>query len=264
MTPRVRRPAQITFWSNLSQLERALILRKSTRKNVYRGDIVMSNEPAMIIMRAGCWVRLEVEKLGSTRAVLDIVGPDDLLSGLHATSPVSPVWLGQAKYIGTVLKRGKILEIPLHSVREIINKKPSLKDHIAHRHSVQLHMATWIHAITHLAVETRVALLLISLLYRYGENTPGEGGTVLAPPLSQPDIAGWIGASTASVARVFNKWKRAGLIRNSHTTVAIADVRGLFTLAASDAPSEVVPGWGIHSPYEFPAKPDSHRKKKSL
>ncbi|MEV4398303.1 Crp/Fnr family transcriptional regulator [Nonomuraea sp. NPDC049607] len=214
----------------------------------------------MIILRSGCWVRLEVENPGSTRAVLDIVGPDDLLSGLHATSPVSPVWLGQGKCIGTVLKRGKILEIPLHSVREIVDKKPSLRDHIAHRHSVQLHTATWIHAITHLAVETRVALLLISLLYRYGEHKPGEGEAALAPPLSQPDIAGWIGISTASVARVFKKWKDAGLIRISHSTVTIADIRGLFTLAASDAPSEMVPAWGTHNPYEFPAKPASRRR----
>ncbi|WP_171074106.1 helix-turn-helix domain-containing protein [Nonomuraea basaltis] len=116
-----------------------------------------------------------------------------------------------------------------------------------HRICVQLHIAGWIHAIAHLDIKTRLALLLLSLLYRYGERKSEEKGTVLALPLSQADMAGWIGVSTASVARILQEWKALGHVHIAHSTIIIVDVKKLIGLAAADDPSKAVPSWGSHT-----------------
>ncbi|MGW3353752.1 Crp/Fnr family transcriptional regulator [Nonomuraea rubra] len=214
---------------------------------VYRGEIILSGQqPNLMVLRSDCWVRLQTGNSDSWRVVLDIAGPGDLLSAIHAVNPASPVWLGKSEIVGVVLKRGHLLVVPQEKIRETINKLPALREHVIHRLSMQFHIAARMHAISRLGVEPRLAFLLVSLLYRYGEQRRLVSGAALAPPLSQPDLAAWIGASPASVARVLQQWRSDGLIRTGHSTVTLVDVKGMITLATVSTAGEM-PSWGSHS-----------------
>ncbi|MFF0250798.1 Crp/Fnr family transcriptional regulator [Streptosporangium sandarakinum] len=248
MTPRLRPAGQITFWAGLTPLERRLLLRRGLPRTVYRGDVILSGQqPNFTILRSSCWARLQMGNSSASRVVLDIAGPGDLLSALHTVDPVGPIWLGKTETIGVVLRRGRIVEIPREEIREILHKLPSIREHLIHRLSVQSHITARMHAVSRHSVEPRLAFLLVSLLYRYGEQRRGRSGAALAVPLSQPDLAGWIGASPASVARILQQWRSDGLVRTGHTTVTIVDVKRMIALAAMGGDSEQVPSWGSHS-----------------
>jgi CRP-like cAMP-binding protein len=253
VTPRLRPAGQISFWAGLASNEQRLLLRHSTPKTVYRGDVILSGQQSnLMILRTDCWVRLQLGKSDTSRVILDIAGPGDLLSALHTLNPASPVWLGKMNLLGVVLKKGQIMEVKRENILEIVHRLPVLRDHIAYRLSVQLCIVAQVHAMSRLNVEVRLALLLISLLYRYGEQRRHKSGTALAPPLSQPDLAGWIGASPASVARVLQQWRSDGLVRTRHSAVTIVDLKGMIALAASNGDSERVPSWGSsHSLHEL-------------
>jgi hypothetical protein len=50
---------------------------------------------------------------------------------------------------------------------------------------------------------------------------------VLAPPLTQADLARWLGISDASTARIIQAWKREGLVATSYGAIAVVNVRNV-------------------------------------
>ncbi len=65
----------------------------------------------------------------------------------------------------------------------------------------------------------RLARLLLELAQRCGETT-GQGVT-LAVPLSQTDLASWVGVSRATVTRALRQWRERKLVstRQGHMTI---------------------------------------------
>jgi CRP/FNR family transcriptional regulator, cyclic AMP receptor protein len=71
----------------------------------------------------------------------------------------------------------------------------------------------------------RLARLLLQLAVRCGEET--RYGVTLAVPLSQADLASWVGVSRATVTRALHQWRQRGVVSTRHGRMAITDVAAL-------------------------------------
>jgi CRP-like cAMP-binding protein len=76
----------------------------------------------------------------------------------------------------------------------------------------------------------RVAARLVELAERFG--TPVEGGVRIGLPLSQDELAGWIGASREAVSKALGVLRSAGWIRTSRLSVVVLDLEALRDRAA--------------------------------
>ena len=76
-----------------------------------------------------------------------------------------------------------------------------------------------------------LARLLLHVWRRFGRRlTPL--GPALAPPLSQADLAAWIGASPSAVARTLANWRTQHVIETGHSLIRILDPKVLSALAS--------------------------------
>lgn len=80
----------------------------------------------------------------------------------------------------------------------------------------------------------RLARRLLDLAARCGE--PTAGGTVIAVPFSQAELASWIGVTRATVTRALQQWRRRGLVTTGHGRITVADAAGLRRVAGLPPP----------------------------
>jgi len=74
----------------------------------------------------------------------------------------------------------------------------------------------------------RMLVELASLMMRHGG--PAETYEL---PLTQADLAGWIGATRESTARALARFRRAGLVRTGRGQIVVLDVLGLNELLSA-------------------------------
>lgn len=72
---------------------------------------------------------------------------------------------------------------------------------------------------------TRVARRLVELVDRFGE--PTESGIRITLPLTQDELASWVGASREAVAKAFRTLRVRGCVRTQRRTVTVVDIEGL-------------------------------------
>lgn len=75
----------------------------------------------------------------------------------------------------------------------------------------------------------RLAAYLIYLAERYG--TPGDSRIDITIPLSQDEIASFVGVSRATATRALGNWRRRGLIRTSRHRLTITNITPLHRIA---------------------------------
>jgi len=68
----------------------------------------------------------------------------------------------------------------------------------------------------------RLAARILELAERYGE--PSDGGVTIAMPLSQEELAAWVGASRASVAQALQSMRELGWLKTRRRQVIVCDV----------------------------------------
>lgn len=71
----------------------------------------------------------------------------------------------------------------------------------------------------------RVARRLVELADRFGEKTPG--GVAINLPLSQSELAGWVGASRESVAKALQTLRSLGWVETARRQTLIKDLEAL-------------------------------------
>lgn len=238
---------RMCFWNELPLSDRQILGRIGKRAHVHKGEVVFSAEsPSLVIVMSGGWVRLQATSTSRARTVIDIAGPGDPVSGLHAIDPVAPPWLGHLGAItGVSLTAGQVLTIGKDQIGVTLDKLPGLKEALIRSVGAQLHLATQLRLGADLPVRPRLAQLLLTVAHRFGERKVPTGGPVLAIPLSQPDLAAWIVASPASVARALKAWRRDGVVATGYASLSILDVKRLRGEAMSTAtPLWKPPLWG--------------------
>ncbi len=78
---------------------------------------------------------------------------------------------------------------------------------------------------TALDVVGRVAHRLVELAERYGE--PSGDGIRIGLPISQRELAGWVGSSREAVNKALRQLERRGLIAIERRHLAVLDLDGL-------------------------------------
>jgi CRP/FNR family cyclic AMP-dependent transcriptional regulator len=74
-------------------------------------------------------------------------------------------------------------------------------------------------------IAARVAGRLVELADRFGE--PAPDGVRIAVPLSQDELAGWVGASREAVAKALRVLRDRGLVTTGRRTMTVLDLDGL-------------------------------------
>lgn len=77
----------------------------------------------------------------------------------------------------------------------------------------------------------RVAARLVELAERFGQPN-GTGEIHIALPLSQDELAGWVGASREAVSKALGVLRTAGWIRTSRLSVVVLDLPALRSRSA--------------------------------
>jgi len=76
----------------------------------------------------------------------------------------------------------------------------------------------------------RLATRLLELVERFGE--PTERGVRIALPLTQDELAGWIGSSREAVARALQALRARGYVETRRRTIVVLDLDALRRRAA--------------------------------
>jgi CRP-like cAMP-binding protein len=76
----------------------------------------------------------------------------------------------------------------------------------------------------------RLARLLLQLADRYGLPTE-SGGIRIAIPLSQKDLAAWVGGSHRTVAREIERWRERGIVSTGRRRIVILQTEVLKRIA---------------------------------
>jgi CRP/FNR family transcriptional regulator, cyclic AMP receptor protein len=72
---------------------------------------------------------------------------------------------------------------------------------------------------------SRVARRLVELAERFGE--PTDAGIRITLPITQGELAGWVGASREAVAKALRVLRSHGCLRTKRRTVTVVDIKGL-------------------------------------
>lgn len=81
--------------------------------------------------------------------------------------------------------------------------------------------------------EQRLARLLLELLNRFGERGP-DGAVGMGLPLSQTELASWIGKSREMVARAYRTWRDADIVRTGRRSITVMNVAELARIAGGE------------------------------
>lgn len=224
----LRKAGQRNFWSLLSDIERQALKDLGVRRHVYARDKITSPAgPSMTIPMSPCWIRLQAGTTPEHRSIMDVIPPGGLCSPAHATNPDTPAWLGDiAEFDRYVLRRGQVLELTGEIVLTILSDLPNVARIVRELQVEHLHFSQQLIASTRLDVEVRLARLLLQTLYRFGERD-FKGRNALAPPLSQSDLAAWVGASDTHIERIIARWKRRGTIFTGRCAIGILNPKDL-------------------------------------
>jgi CRP/FNR family transcriptional regulator, cyclic AMP receptor protein len=71
----------------------------------------------------------------------------------------------------------------------------------------------------------RVARRLVELVDRFGEST--ESGIMITLPLTQDELASWVGASREAVTKALRTLRDRGYVRTQRRMITVVDIEGL-------------------------------------
>jgi CRP-like cAMP-binding protein len=216
------------FWSLLSPDERAEFARRSRRRRWRRGEVLIREADGsdwVMLLESGR-VKATSHTANGAEIVLAVRGPGTLLGELSAISreprsatvqalePVTALVMPLAEFEVFLKGHGRVAYLLMRLIVE------RLRD--ADRKRIEFG-----------AQDTtgRVAARLIELAERFG--TPAEGGGIrINLPLSQDELAGWVGASREAVTKALGALRSAGWVRTSRLSVVVLDLDALRNRSA--------------------------------
>jgi CRP/FNR family transcriptional regulator, cyclic AMP receptor protein len=222
------------FWDLLTEAERATLTEAGRPRSYARAmPLCYQGEPPthVLILLTG-WVKVVVFTPNGHAAVLAIRGPGDIIgeSGpLHNRARSATVYaLDEVKTLNVPGSRfSSFLDDHAHASRVLAQVMVGRMDDADQRMAARLTADG----------AGRLAVLLVELAERYGVGDP----IVIGPPLSQQELAGWVGDSRETVARALRSWRLKGIIKTGRRRITITDLAALKgIMAGADEPG---PGW---------------------
>jgi CRP-like cAMP-binding protein len=210
------------FWALAGEEVRAAFAARAGRRSYARGEALMhANEvPAEVVLLRAGRVKVSATSPAGRQVLLAFRGPDELVGELaavdrrprsaavHALEPVEASALAHDAF------RALLAEYPQASLALMQDLSARLRDADAKRLQLAAYTAIG-----------RVAFALLELVDTFGE--PGVAVTEVTLPLSQEELAGWIGASLESVGRALQTMRGVGWIETRRRSIRVLDPRGL-------------------------------------
>ncbi|MGW4967028.1 Crp/Fnr family transcriptional regulator [Nonomuraea sp. NPDC004186] len=221
-------PAQrMPFWSRLGQVNQTVILETAALERLPRRQALPGTRDNDLVIILSGWVRVEV--VAGERVVLAVAGPGDLAIPAHQFDPdIYSSGEGAAGMRVVATEDVQLLRVPAGAVPLLCSDLPLVRRELARlvRETTRLEVGLRLRMFH--TQRSRLAWLLLALRLLFGEqNVPGSNTPVLAPPLTQADLARWLGISDASTTRIIQTWKREGLVATSYGAIAVVDVRNV-------------------------------------
>ncbi|HEY2601249.1 MAG TPA: Crp/Fnr family transcriptional regulator [Thermoleophilaceae bacterium] len=216
----------LTFLEALSDSEASDLRARAITRRFRRGATMMSQgEEAgrVLIIESG---RAKVTAItdDGREMVLAFSGPGDLLGELST--------LGGETRVATVraLEPLSALAVARGDFEAFLNTNPRvalviLRVVIARLRAAdrqQVEFAAY-------QTVTRVARRLLELADRYGEHT--DEGILITLPISQEELAGWVGGSREAITKALHDLRAVGLIETRRRHITVVDAEQLGQLA---------------------------------
>lgn len=214
------------FWGLLTPDERADFIRRGARQTWRRGDLLCHEDDDsdwVAVIEAGR-VKVSCRTAGGTDAVLAICGPGALVGELAAldAQPRSATLIALEPIAARVMPPKEFRAYLSGHGRVALLLMCILADRLrdADRRHIEFGAQD---------TKDRVAARLVELADRFG--APVKDGLQIALPLSQDDLAGWVGSSREAVSKALGSLRAAGWIRTSRLCVTVLDLDALRSAA---------------------------------
>ncbi len=171
---------------------------------------------------------------GGREAIFGVVGPGELIGELAAIegSPRSTTV--------TTLEPVDALVIPRSDFLGLLDRRPRIAVAILHVVARRLRYADAQRAqYATLDVAGRLAQRLLELSDRFGVEQ--KGGIEIRLPLSQEELASWVGASREAVSKAFQLLRTLGIVETGRRRVTVLDLDALGRHARWGVPPDVQP-----------------------
>jgi CRP-like cAMP-binding protein len=210
------------FWGQLTPEESADFARRGQRRSYRRGAIIFrETDPSdsVVVLLSGR-VKALCHTAGGAEVLLAVRGPGALLGELSAVDggrrsatvqtlePVTALSLPLPDFEAYLQANGRVAYLLMRTLAG------RWRDADRKRIEFGAHDTTG-----------RVAARLVELAERFGR--PTEEGIQIALPLSQDELAGWIGASREAVSKALGVLRGNGWIRTSRLSVLVRDLDAL-------------------------------------
>jgi CRP-like cAMP-binding protein len=216
------------FWESISDNER-MVLSNQGRESLFTRGMPLCLEgdasTHILILLTG-WAKVLSTTIEGHEIVLGLRGPGDIVGELAAD-------LGGYR---TATVRAIV---PVHALSAGVDRFIAFLDaHPAAAHAYRKAMAERQRESTENLrgrIESsgaqRLARLMLDLAARCGAMT--EQGVTLMIPLSQADLATWVGVSRATVTRALRQWRDRGVVSTAQGHTTITDVATLRRIGRS-------------------------------
>ena len=210
------------FLQGLSD-EEAAAFRGAGHERAYGPNVTLVHEgddagPVIVLLRG----QVKIVKLaeGGREAIVAVRGEGDLVGELAAIDG------GPRSTSVTTLGPVEVLLVPRSEFTALLEQRPRMALVILRMVAARLRYAGAQQAQlgTH-DVVGRLAQRLLELSERFGVR--GERGIEIELPLSQEELASWIGASREAVSKAFKVLRSARIVETSRRRVTILDVDAL-------------------------------------
>ena len=209
------------FLASLS-VEDADALRTAGIRRTYGANVALlhqADEAGPVVVLLGG--RAKITFTGAGReAIFGVVGPGELVGELAAIedSPRSTTV--------TTLERVDALVIPRSDFLALLDRRPRIALVILRMVARRLRYADAQRAeFATLDVSGRLAQRLLELCERFG--TPQERGIEIRLPLSQEELASWVGASREAVSKAFLLLRTLNIVETGRRRVTVLDFGAL-------------------------------------
>jgi CRP/FNR family transcriptional regulator, cyclic AMP receptor protein len=209
------------FLASLSD-EDADALRTAGVRRTYGGHVTLvhqDDDAGPVVVLLGGRAKIAVTE-GGREAIFGVVGPGELIGELAAIegSPRSTTV--------TTLEPVDALVIPRSDFLGLLNRRPRIAIAILRVVARRLRYADSQRAqYATLDVAGRLAQRLLELSERFGDEQ--AGGIEIRLPLSQEELASWVGASREAVSKAFQLLRTLGIVETGRRRVTVLDLEAL-------------------------------------
>ena len=211
------------FWGELSEAEREALVGIGTRRTFRKGDVLCheGDRAEFVVVLLGGFVKVYTTSRDGHEAMVGVRGPGDIVleigpySGVRRTATVEA--LDQLR--GLVMDGDRF--------RVAVDSHPRLNPML---YRLLMSRQEEVNQPFAVGTEQRLARLLLRLSDRFGVTDP-SGWVRIDLPLSQTELASWIGKSREMVARAYRSWRDAMIVSTGRRTITIIDLPELRRVA---------------------------------